>query len=188
MSETIREKWNQRYTEDQERLREADAFLLSAHARHIAPVFASRGDALDLAGGRGRHALWLAQQGWRVTMTDISDVGVEDARQAASTMGLDVKFVTCDSLAFPFVAESYDLVVVFLYLERALFPNIEAALRPGGFLVYKTYTVDHYRFGKAGETWFFLQRGELRDAFPSLEVLEYEEADGAAKLVARKVV
>jgi SAM-dependent methyltransferase len=38
------------------------------------------GRALDLAAGRGRHALWLAGQGWAVTAVDFSAVGIELGR------------------------------------------------------------------------------------------------------------
>jgi SAM-dependent methyltransferase len=38
------------------------------------------GRALDLAAGRGRHALWLAGQGWAVTAVDFSAVGIDLGR------------------------------------------------------------------------------------------------------------
>ena len=41
------------------------------------------GRALDLGCGEGGDAIWLAQQGWRVTGIDISTVAIERARAAA---------------------------------------------------------------------------------------------------------
>jgi SAM-dependent methyltransferase len=42
------------------------------------------GEALDLACGEGRNALWLARLGWRVTGIDFSAVAIERARQIAA--------------------------------------------------------------------------------------------------------
>ncbi|MFH2054445.1 MAG: methyltransferase domain-containing protein, partial [bacterium] len=42
--------------------------------------FAPQGRALDLGGGEGRDALFLAEQGFRVTIVDIAESGVEKCR------------------------------------------------------------------------------------------------------------
>jgi SAM-dependent methyltransferase len=42
---------------------------------------AEPGDALDLACGEGRNALWLAAQGWRVRAVDFSPVAIAKARE-----------------------------------------------------------------------------------------------------------
>ena len=41
------------------------------------------GKSLDVACGEGRHALWLAEQGWQVTAVDFSAVGLAKAQQIA---------------------------------------------------------------------------------------------------------
>jgi SAM-dependent methyltransferase len=40
------------------------------------------GRALDVAAGRGRHALWLAAHGWQVTAVDFSQVAIDEGRAA----------------------------------------------------------------------------------------------------------
>ncbi|HEY4961339.1 MAG TPA: hypothetical protein VII29_10815, partial [Terriglobales bacterium] len=67
---------------------------------------------------------------------------------------------------------------------------IAAALRPGGILIYKTYTSEQQNLSR-GPThpMHLLQSGELQRAFADLEILHYSEtvADKAvAELVARK--
>lgn len=42
------------------------------------------GQALDLACGEGRNALWLATRGWEVTGIDYSAVAIEKARTIAA--------------------------------------------------------------------------------------------------------
>jgi SAM-dependent methyltransferase len=51
------------------------------------------GSALDLACGEGRNAVWLAEQGWRVTGVDFSEVALEKARGLADARGVDAGWV-----------------------------------------------------------------------------------------------
>jgi SAM-dependent methyltransferase len=46
------------------------------------------GRALDLGCGEGADAIWLAQQGWRVTATDISGVALDRAARHAVAAGV----------------------------------------------------------------------------------------------------
>src|SRR5215472_1975374 len=48
------------------------------------------GNALDLACGAGRNALWLAEHGWRVTAVDGSATAIDILRTRARERGLDV--------------------------------------------------------------------------------------------------
>jgi len=65
---------------------EPDSLLARAFSKFIRPLFPAGENALDLAGGGGRHAIWLARQGWEVTLIDISETGVEQARQKAGPL------------------------------------------------------------------------------------------------------
>jgi SAM-dependent methyltransferase len=96
------------------------------------------GDALDLACGEGRNAIWLARRGWRVTALDFSSVAVERARSLAGDLGIDWRVGDALTSELPQV----DLVVLaYLQLppdERSVaVRRAWAALRPGGtfFLV-----------------------------------------------------
>ena len=82
-SASERERWNQKYRESPGSWLEPDSFLLRAFSQYVRPLFPEGGSALDLAGGAGRNAIWLAQRGWEVTLIDISETGVEQARQKA---------------------------------------------------------------------------------------------------------
>ena len=132
----------------------------------------------------GRHAIWLAQRGWRVELVDISEAGVKQAEKNAKQTG------TASSIAIEvrdlnsgreIGREQYDLVVVFFFLQRELFPALAAALKPGGHLIYKTYTTEQQRFAGGSfnsgpsHPMFLLQPNELLHAFPSLRVLHYHE-------------
>ncbi|MGB7962482.1 MAG: methyltransferase domain-containing protein [Propionicimonas sp.] len=48
-----------------------------------------KGQALDLGCGEGRHAIWLASKGWRVTAVDHSTVAIGRLQGRAAVLGLD---------------------------------------------------------------------------------------------------
>lgn len=90
---------------------------------------------LDLGCGTGRHALWLAQAGARVTAVDFSEGMLEQARRKP---GADaVRFLAHDLLRpLPFPDRAFDRVVSGLVLEHladlgAFFAEVRRVLRPG---------------------------------------------------------
>lgn len=151
----------------------------------------SGGRALDLAMGEGRNALFLARQGFHVTGLDRSPTAVGRARERAAQEGLAFEAAVVDLENHVLPRETYDLVVVTLYLQRSLFTPIIEALRPNGMLVYETLTVGQLKY-RPHNPAFLLERGELLDAFGALEILAYRETDDeerqkcTASLLARK--
>ena len=189
-SDAERAAWDRRYRQGSHSSREPDAFLVHAYEEFIGPLFPSAGAALDLAGGVGRHAIFLAQRGWHVTLTDISAVGIQRGRSAADKYQPCIDFVVGDARELS-ADQEFDLALVFFYLERELFPTIAKALRPGGLVIYKTYTCEHQKFSTKGlsHPMYFLDPNELLQAFPGFHVLHYHETvreKGIAELVARK--
>jgi SAM-dependent methyltransferase len=69
------------------------------------------GTALDLGCGEGGDAIWLAQQGWRVTAVDVSVTALKRAATYAATAGVAsrIDFQQHD-LAYTFPAGSFDLI------------------------------------------------------------------------------
>jgi len=150
------------------------------------------GLALDVACGRGRHALFLARRGWAVRAVDRDADSIAALRAEADRLGVPLQADVLDLEAgeTDLGREAYDLIVVVHYLHRPLFPALLLALAPGGLLVYETFTVDQARRGKPANPDFLLQHGELRDRLGSLTILR--ERDGVfdgrdvAAVVARK--
>jgi len=95
------------------------------------------GNALDLACGEGRNAIWLARQGWNVTGVDFSAVGIEKAKRTAG--GTVVDWVVADVTSYA-PDRTFDLVmIVYVHLEAddmaRLFQRAVDALAPGGTLI-----------------------------------------------------
>lgn len=184
--------WNKKYSEGSHNSLEPDPFLVSAYDEFLFGT--SPGFALDVAGGVGRHSIWLAQRGWRVKLLDISEVGIKQAQENAKkteTTSLITTEVRDLNSSQDLGREQYDLVLVFFFLQRELFPALATVLKSGGFLFYKTYTSEQRNFrGGPSHPMFLLQPNELLHAFTSLRVLHYHETiqeKGVAELVARKI-
>ncbi len=191
MPKNEREAWNQRYRDGSHGGNGPDPFLIQSCEEYIQPLFPAGGRALDVAGGTGRHSVYLAERAWQVTLADISEVGVERARERAKRHGVKVDFLIGDTRDLAFGRERFDVVMVFFYLERDIVPALGAALSPGGLIVYKTYTHEHEKFAIHGlsHPMYFLGDNELLHAFPGFRVLHYRESvheRGIAELVARK--
>jgi SAM-dependent methyltransferase len=148
--------------------------------------------ALDLACGAGRHAIALAAAGFEVTAVDFSREGLRKGSELARRDGVCVDWVEHDleGAGTDLGVALYDLAAVFFYLHRPLFPVLERCLKPGGLLVYKTYSVDQLRYpGGPRQRAYLLEHNELLRAFAAFRVLVYEEeweGKGTASLIAKK--
>jgi tellurite methyltransferase len=174
--------------------------------RELLPLL-PMGQALDLACGTGRHTLLLAARHQQVTAVDWSATALEilesQARATQSPVrriqslesagrssrgGIDLVQANLEEIAIP--ERSYDLILCTRYLQRTLFPLICRALRPGGMLLFETYTQAQLQFdGGPRHPDHLLEAGELRRAFPELSVLFYRElcaGQGIASLAAQQ--
>ncbi len=192
------ERWNQKYREAPAAWLEPDPFLAAAFSEYILPLFPQAGNALDLAGGAGRHAIWLARQGWEVTLIDISETGVEQARQNAGPLASHIHVVVDDLTHFKAAQTDFEtdletrfeVVLVFFYLGREIFSEIVKAVRPGGLLIYKTYTrAQAERPRGPKDPAHLLEAGELLQLANGLKILHYREEvaeKATAELIAMK--
>ncbi len=147
-----------------------------------------KGAALDLAMGYGRHALYLASAGWTVHGIERDPDAVAACRRQAEQRRLSLRAEQADLDTYRIPASAYDLVVVFYFLDRALIPQIRDALRPGGAIVYETFTIENQqRFGRPQRTEFCLQPGELPTLFEGFSVLTSREGLVGGQYVAQLV-
>ncbi|MDJ0835033.1 MAG: methyltransferase domain-containing protein [Acidobacteriota bacterium] len=171
MAEEDRIKWDRKYRERKETPRVNSLVRCSATlARHP-------GRALDLACGAGHNSQFLADLGFTVDAVDISPValaGIHHPRICTLERDLDTYTIT---------PGAYDLIVDTYFLDRRLFGRITAGLKPGGVLLFETWTVDSKRMSNPA---FMLERNELPQAFSSLTTLSYSETDGVASYAGRK--
>jgi rhodanese-related sulfurtransferase len=147
---------------------------------------------LDVACGRGRHALLLAGAGYPVRAVDRDPDRIAALRASALKLRLplEAEVVDLESGAVSLGDGEWELVLVFRYLHRPLFPALVRALRPRGLLVYETFTTGHARHGGPTNPDFLLEPGELPRLVAPLEVIRQREGvfDGehVASVVARR--
>jgi SAM-dependent methyltransferase len=139
--------------------------------------------------GRGRHALVLARNGFQTFGVDIKHDAVREAVDAAARDGLTIHGWCADLTMFPLPRNAFDLLVVTRYLQRDLFSSLRGAMRPGGCVIYETFTVNQRELG-VGPTSpdHLLALGELRELFRGWEILFFEEVEApeaVARIVAR---
>lgn len=156
-------KWDARYARHEETHGFAPSPLLAQAIEGVAP-----GLALDVACGAGRHAVALAERGWRVVAVDGSCAGVDLLRTEARRRGVadridarvaDLSGNPTSPRGFAIERARYDLVACFFFLDRSLFPEMRAGVRPGGLFVAAIHVNVP---GDAAPHRFLLDRGELR--------------------------
>jgi 2-polyprenyl-3-methyl-5-hydroxy-6-metoxy-1,4-benzoquinol methylase len=189
-SESDRERWDRRFaSSDYIYGREPAGFL-----RDNVELLPTSGRALDVAAGEGRNAVFLALLGLEVDAVDISEVGLAKASQLADEAGVALTTIVADLSDYSITPESYDVVVVINYLQRDLIDDLRAALKPGGIVVYETYTVAQLDIPGAHHLRreYLLEPGELAAFFKGFEVIAYSETaddhQAVASLVARKPI
>lgn len=129
MEENARIDWDCRYSEGSHHSLTPDPFLVSAYEQFVAPNVKYVGRALDIAGGVGRHALYLAERGWLVTLMDISEVALQRARRLAEEREVHIFTEQIDLSEAQLPVSAYDLVVVFSIWNVLCYPRLQ--LRSG---------------------------------------------------------
>jgi len=183
-----RQRWDARYAAG-ERGHKTDPtpFLLSC-----LPMLPTHGYALDVAAGNGRNSVALAAHGLRVDAVDISWHGLRRAVQLAARHQVTIQPIVMDLGRAWLPQRGYDVIVNSFFLLRELLPAIRQALKPGGWLVFETFTVAQYALTphRFRTREHLLQPGELRRLFDDFLVLSYwegtESERATARLLARK--
>lgn len=195
--------WNQRYLAGEFGFREPDPFVMETHTNYLEPLLrknpATHANAgLDLAGGAGHHAIWLAQHGWRMTLADWSEPALEIAKEKAGTAANSLPLKIVQGTAFDLVTQfarqdrRFGFVLVSFFLDRAVLPWLPKILIPGGLLLYRTYTEDNERFANPRgprNLEHLLRSQELLEAYRGMKILHYNETiaqKGVAELIAQQ--
>lgn len=183
MAGNAREHWNLRYREG---WRTDPAPFL----RSLDGMLPREGKALDVAGGNGRNAVWLARRGLDVTVVDVSDEALAHAAAAARSAGVTLTLVEQDLTEEPLPVGPWDLILDFHFLQRDLFPIMIDALAPGGLLVGEIATVRNLERHPRPPEPYVLRAGELEVLLDGLEVVHHEEGwfddHHQARFVARR--
>jgi len=188
--EAYQEGWADAYT------RGASKYLWKEDPIEFLPAFADQfresgiSHILDVGCGDGRNAIFLLQNGFQVTGTDLSTVALSNALSWTRALNLrGAAFVNIDieSFPWPFPENSFDAVVcldVFgqiLELENVV-NNFHRVVRPNGYVLTNLYTPRDAAFGmgeRLGDKsflykntlWRFFNEEDIRLIFRRFELV-----------------
>jgi SAM-dependent methyltransferase len=174
--------WDERYAEASGAHREHDFSGGPDPAVVAAVTPLPPGRAIDVAAGRGRHALWLAGLGWDVTAIDFSGVGIDEGRGHEAHIGpfdSPIDWVVADATVWePGPDASYDLILcAFFHLEDSVFARVRRWLAPGGHLLVVGHALRNLTDGVGGPTdpTYLHTEARLRAVATGLTIERLEE-------------
>ena len=174
--------WNERYNEVEYVFGTKPNDFLRDEFRKIT----SGGSVLCLAEGEGRNAVFLAQQGYQVTATDMSEVGLNKALKLARDRGVDIITQVADLADYEFGKAKWDgIVAIWAHLPTAVRQYVHAqiapALKPNGVFILEAYTKQQLTMDAVGGPPA-TQRARFGSlAFLRAELAELEEITGIEK-------
>ncbi len=173
-----REKWESRYQAADEPFygHRPSAFLFRSLELLPGP-----GYCLDIGGGEGRHALFLAGLGWEVTVADVAVSGLARARALCRDVRSRVRLLAADMTAPPLrpAPESVDLVLVVNFHDRGTVRSAAEWLRPGGVLLVEGFALEQSGRGSGGprDVRRLWKSNELLSLAGGLRVVWYEDRE-----------
>lgn len=179
MTQEHRNNWDRRY--DQERFFYGE----EPHTRLARELpLLSPGEALFLAEGEGRNAVYAAALGHRVTAWDSSAVGRRKALELADRRGVTIDYRLGDIMDGDWDARDWDLIVmVYAHLEpedmAEVHRRVVAALRPGGHLLHVSFSKAQFGRPSGGPPrleWLH-DLDELKRQYAGLDLLSAEEKE-----------
>lgn len=165
--------WDKRYSKRAYVYGKSPAKFLAENYDYLSP----ESQVLDMGMGEGRNAVFLAQKGHQVTGIDISSVAITKAKNLARELGVKIKAVVGTLNKYRIQDASYDVIICFYYVDRALNEKIVKWLKPGGILIYEAHTINELKAkgSKEEDTSYYLKPQELLSMFPGMEILKFEE-------------
>ncbi|WP_454599183.1 SAM-dependent methyltransferase [Qipengyuania sp. SM2507] len=175
--------WDNRYRAEDYVFGTAPNAFLSREAHRIP----AGSQVLAVADGEGRNSVFLAEQGFDVVATDISERGLAKARRLAAERGVEVDFRQIDVGTWGWPIAKFDAIVaIFIQFadpsQRAtLFENFARCFKPGGILLMQGYRPEQLAYGTGGPPLADSMYTEamLRAAFDlwDIELLESHDSE-----------
>ncbi|MEK4029097.1 MULTISPECIES: class I SAM-dependent methyltransferase [Bacillaceae] len=113
------------------------------------------GDALAIAEGEGRNAVFLAEQGMKVTAWDYAESGLEKTKKLAASRGTVVQTELVDLNEAQWERDRWDEVVCIFghfptKLRQKTLRNIKEAVKPEGYFVTEVYSLYQIPYKSGG--------------------------------------
>lgn len=173
-----KQKWNDAY-KDADFSTATVASVLFENAHLLPTVDGKPLDALDLACGRAGNAQFLARLGFSVDAIDLSSEVIQGLKKFVTQEDLNINCIERDVESINkdggLSDKKYDIIIVSYFLNRELFPQITAALKPNGLLFYQTWSQLRVDDSGPNNPAFRLASGELLRLCEGLTSIYYRE-------------
>ena len=172
--ETSESRWDSRYRENPV-LKDPSSFLCE-HYKHFPPG----GTVVDVAGGNGQNAIWLANHGFSTTLLDVSSVALTQAQEHAKKkkVAIECQQHDLEKQSMP-KGRKWDGVFLQLFLDRALVRTIPESLNLGGVFLFAHPTQTNLEKHEHPSERFLLEDGEIHtlvDQLQSMRIIHIDEA------------
>ncbi|SDC57877.1 Tellurite resistance protein TehB [Terribacillus halophilus] len=170
--------WNKRFLNEQYVYGTEPNEFLAAMQRKLNVS----GNALAIAEGEGRNAVFLAEQGMQVTAWDYAESGLAKTEKLASSKGVTVhtKLVDLNEADWQMHKEKWDeIVCVFGHFRTELrnktLQGVKEAIKPGGYFVTEVYSYNQipYKSGGPKEEDFLYKPEEFLDNFADWRIKHF---------------
>tara|TARA_Y100000768_G_scaffold379547_1_gene355438 strand:+ start:4259 stop:4825 length:567 start_codon:yes stop_codon:yes gene_type:complete len=180
------DRWDAIYSEHRT-VGEPDPFVTASEFLPLPPA-----RAVDLAGGTGGTALWLAANGYEVSLVEISQTAIEVAKREAARQQLKLSTIHHDLESSAQLDDHWDIAVCCNFLDRSLYSILHNYVTPKGVLFVKVATVTNLERHEKPSRRYLVETGELPDLIPGFEPLSYVEDwfddRHEARMVCRRIV
>jgi SAM-dependent methyltransferase len=141
---------------------------------------------LDLGCGQGRDALFMLQQGFKITAVDNSPEGIKTIREFIQTNNLPLSSINlfCQDIEIFYIEkDKYSIINAFNSLQflpkkkaLRLIDNIKYKIKNQGYIVISGFTIDDSLYNKTiNDSRCFFETQELKKLFSDFNIILYEE-------------
>ncbi|MBP2242828.1 cyclopropane fatty-acyl-phospholipid synthase-like methyltransferase [Cytobacillus eiseniae] len=138
------------------------------------------GEALAIAEGEGRNAVFLAEKGMKVTAWDFAESGLLKTRKLAESKGVTVQTELVDLNEAVWETGLWDSIVcVFGHFpketRKRTFEGVKKAVKPGGYYVSEVYSIHQlsYKSGGPKDINFLYSPEEFLQAFLDWKIVHF---------------
>jgi 2-polyprenyl-3-methyl-5-hydroxy-6-metoxy-1,4-benzoquinol methylase len=113
------------------------------------------GEALAIAEGEGRNAVFLAQQGMNVTAWDYAEAGLEKTKKLGQERGVAVSTELVDLNVATWRKDLWDeIICIFGHfpeeLRKKTLLGVKEAIKPGGYYITEVYSHKQIPYNSGG--------------------------------------
>lgn len=171
-------RWDQRYRAGEILFGEEPSLFLREQAFRFTPGM----KALAVADGQGRNGVWLASQGLDVLSVDISETGLQHARELAARRCVTLQTECCDLTAWNPPRGEFDLIVEISIhfpgeVRRKVHRNLSDAVKPRGLYLIEAFHENQCGRASGGpkDRDMLSTRDKLLEDFREFSILELME-------------